>query len=227
MQNSIQLIIFDCDGVLIDSEILASRHEASAAKKLGFNISTEEVCEKFTGLPSKFFWQYIGEKIGQELSQEFISQQIKDMHDSFATDLSEIKNVRAALETITLPICVASTTRLDNLKENLHTTNLISFFGDNVFSASQVSKPKPAPDVYLFAAKNMGIEPKNCLAIEDSEAGMIAATTAGIRTIGFLGGSHIQKGRHYTEQKAKLLNAGAIDIFDDFSLLDSMLSKYL
>ncbi len=218
-----QLIIFDCDGVLIDSEIIASRIEAQVANELGHNISADEICTKYMGMPHRVLWQNIFAEIGKTMPEDFLELQKQRLVKAFAQELKPIDKIAETLANLPMAKCVASSTHKTQLIENLRTTNLLNFFENNVFSVSEVEKPKPHPDVFLFAAKEMGFDTNDCLVIEDSVPGIRAAKAAGMRVFGFLGGSHIRDGHGNS-----LLENGAelvFESFEDFAALGSGLTN--
>ena len=188
------LVIFDCDGVLIDSEIIACRTSAEFANKYGNPITTEEVIRRFTGKPTRLLWETICKETGIAFDEDVFRELIDYTHSVFKSELQTTNGIAQVLEKMPVEFGVASTTRLDNLKRNLAQVGLIDYFGENIFSASQVAHPKPAPDVYLFAAKNMGYAPKDCIVIEDSIPGVQAAKAAGMNVFGYCGASHIAAG---------------------------------
>ena len=216
------LIIFDCDGVLIDSEHIAARIESKAANSLGHPITVEEILDQFVGRPSRYIWEKVAHDLGKELPQDFISKHQVELANAFKNELLPIFGISEALAKLPFAKCVASSTEKSKLIINLKTTNLLRHFGENVFSASQVERAKPFPDLFLFAAQTMGFEPKECLVIEDSVAGVCAARAADMAVIGFIGGSHVRGG-----QKEKLLANGAIDTFESMACLNDIISSYL
>lgn len=188
------LVIFDCDGVLIDSEIVAARLEAEAITELGLPMTALEICARFAGVTTREVWQTLERELGHPLPAGFFEAHIAHVRDVFSRDLEAIPGARTAVERLDLPCCVASSTRLPALVDNLGTTGLVDLFAGRIFSASQVKRSKPAPDVFLFAASQMGADPADCLVIEDSVAGVTAARRAGMTVVGFLGGSHVTPG---------------------------------
>ncbi len=215
------LVIFDCDGVLIDSEHIAARIEAKAANSLGHPIKEEEILEEFVGKPSRFIWEKVSRDLGMPLPEGFLEQHKRDLEDIFAKELVAINGIFSALERLKAPKCVASSTEKSKLLKNLETVKLLDFFGESVFSASQVERAKPFPDLFLFAAQTMGYSSQRCLVIEDSVPGVIAAREANMTVIGFLGGSHIRSG-HGDKLKAH----GALEVFDNMENLNEIISQF-
>lgn len=201
------LLIFDCDGVLIDSEIVAARLEAEAITALGLPMSAQDICTRFAGTTTREVWATLERELGRPLPVGFFEAHLAHVRDVFSRDLEAIPGVRAMLEQLDVPFCVASSTQLPSLITNLGTAGLAGFFDGHVFSASQVKRPKPAPDVFLFAASQMGADPAECLVVEDSVAGVTAARRAGMPVVGFTGGSHVGPGHG---ERLIALGAGAI-----------------
>lgn len=213
------LVIFDCDGVLIDSEILVARAEAAAITSLGLPTTAEEICRRFTGVTTREVWATLERELGRPLPRGFFEAHQADVRDLFARELQAIAGVREAVTTLGLPYCVASSTHMPALVTNLGTVGLVDLFAPFIFSASQVKRPKPAPDVFLYAASQMGADPADCLAIEDSALGVSAARRAGMRVIGFLGGAHVGPGHG-----DRLTAAGAEVLFSAMSDLSTVIA---
>jgi len=213
------LIIFDCDGVLVDSEMIASRELATYLTDLGRPTMGEECREAFTGLSIKA----VGEKVRRDWSVDLPRDFVADLRErdrvAFERDLKAIPGVAAVLDELDrlgLRFCVASSGTPEKIRHSLTITNLIARFDGHVFSASQVTHGKPAPDLFLLAAKTMGAAPDDCLVIEDSPAGVQAARAAGMRVLGFAGGAHC--GRDYAD---KLKDTDAV--FTDMTALPKLI----
>ncbi len=215
------LVIFDCDGVLIDSEIVAARLEAEAITELGLPMTAEEICSRFAGTTTREVWQTLERELGRTLPPGFFEAHLAHVREVFSRDLEAIPGARAAVERLDLPFCVASSTHLGPLLTNLGTAGLADLFDGRVYSASQVRRPKPAPDVFMFAASQMGADPADCLVIEDSVAGVGAARRAGMTVAGFLGGSHVGAGHG-----ERLRAAGASQLFSRMDELDGVIGTH-
>ncbi len=187
-----KLVIFDCDGVCVDSEIIANRIYAQSLSALGCNITTEDMIRLFTGLSLKATQQLILDRYGLDLGEEFFAIQSKATIDAFNTELTPLMHtILPFLDERNIARCVASNSNKTHVLHCLESTDLFRFFTlPSIFTASQVKKGKPAPDLFLLAAAAMGYAPENCLVIEDSRAGIQAALAAGMHVIGFLGGTH-------------------------------------
>lgn len=201
-----RLIIFDCDGVLVDSEIVANRIEAEALTSIGYPLTTEECIKRFTGVSTKGLREIIFEESGLEISLDFLAKQQDRILKAFETELKPLtKEVLQMIEEANIMRCIASSSPLNRVTKSLELTRLTSFFNrDSIFTSQQVVKGKPAPDLFLFAAEQMGFSSENCLVIEDSFSGIQAAISAGMQVIGFLGGSHTQY--EWYQQKIKSYN---------------------
>jgi HAD superfamily hydrolase (TIGR01509 family) len=215
------LVIFDCDGVLIDSEIVVARLEAEAMTSLGLPMTVETVCARFAGTTTKEVWETVAREIGRPLPSGFLEAHLAHVREVFARELQPIPGARTAVEALGIPCCVASSTRLPALLDNIATCGLLDLFDGRIFSASQVKRPKPAPDVLMYAASQMGADPADCLVIEDSVAGVSAACRAGMTVVGFLGGGHVTAGL-----ADRLSAAGATSVFSRMAELPRILSAH-
>ncbi len=217
------LVIFDCDGVLIDSEIIAARVESELITEAGFEISAEELAELYAGLT----FQDIMLRI-EEVSQVPFSAALIDRCQKLVTERLQhvpmIEGAAQAVMSVTAPRCICSNSSAEQLDLTLGVTGLKPLFGDKVYSAKAVGKPKPAPDVYLYAAKQFGADPRNTFVIEDSVHGVHGAKAAGTRVIGFTGASHT-----YPGHADALTEAGAetvISRWRDFPAVLAALSEW-
>ncbi|KAA2237328.1 HAD family hydrolase [Salinarimonas soli] len=217
---SVDLVIFDCDGVLIDSESLAARVHAEALGALGYPTSAAELIRRFTGVPDREMYAVIESEWGRSLPADYDERARAALSALYARDLRPIPGVGAALDGIRHPVCVASSSAPDKLRTVLRLTGLHDRFAPNIFSASQVSRGKPAPDLFLFAAERMGVAPARCLVIEDSVAGVAAAVAAGMPVLGFTGASHCGPGHG-----ERLTQAGAGAVFDDMRRLAPLVAE--
>jgi len=217
----IELVIFDCDGVLVDSELIASRVEAQLLTAAGYDISAEELAETYAGLTFKDILLRIEQKSGIPLQASLLDTSEKLVDQKLATDVRAIPGAGEAVMSVTCPRCVCSNSSPQRLDLMLTATNIKPLFGANIFSslATPTGKPKPAPDVYLHAAKTMGADTANCFVIEDSAPGVRAAKTAGMRVIGFTGAAH-----SYPGHADALTEAGAETVMRRWPELNGVLS---
>jgi HAD superfamily hydrolase (TIGR01509 family) len=202
-----RLVIFDCDGVLIDSEMIACRADAALLTELGFPTSVEDVLDRYVGLSAKVLIADIEARHGRVLPAEFPGLLRARIEAAFEHELKPMAGVETLLQSLHLPRCVASSSSLPRLAHALSLVRLRDHFHPHIFSATQVANGKPAPDLFLFAAREMGVAPRDCAVVEDSVAGVRAGVAAGMRVIGFVGGSHCRDGH-----AARLTAAGAVEI---------------
>lgn len=183
------LLIFDCDGVLVDSEVLACRIDAEVLTELGVPYTAEEIMRQFVGVSMKDMIARIEAERGFSLPRDLGEKVNRTLFARFETDLEPIQGVREAILALPYQRCVASSSVPERIALSLRVTGLAQLF-DHVFSATEVPRGKPAPDLFLHAARHMETHPSSCLVIEDSPAGVQAALAAGMRVIGFTGGAH-------------------------------------
>lgn len=184
------LIIFDCDGVLIDSEVIACRVDAECFAEIGFPVTFDDVRERYVGTTWRTMFADVEVRHQRALPENFIEVVRARTAAAFETELKATVGVEALLDTLAYAKCIASSSGLDRLEHSLTLTNLWGRFAPHIFSAMQVARGKPAPDLFLFAAAQMGVAPDACLVVEDSVAGVQAARAAGMRVFGFAGGGH-------------------------------------
>jgi HAD superfamily hydrolase (TIGR01509 family) len=185
-----ELIIFDCDGVLIDSEAIACRADSACLAEIGIALSAEEIMDRYLGISAAAMCADIERRQGCVLPAGFAATLRVRVAAAFEAELAPMAGVEAALAALPYPRCVASSSAPERLRHSLSLTRLLHWFEPHVFSAAQVARGKPAPDLFLYAAQRFATAPEHCLVIEDSPAGIDAAVTAGMTAIGFCGGSH-------------------------------------
>lgn len=190
------LIIFDCDGVLVDSEIIAASIEARLLTEAGYPIDTARLNERFAGLTWKDILVAVEKEAGLPLSAALIGKVEKQLDDKLAREVRAIEGAGAAALAIDLPRCICSNSSSHRLKAMLSRARLYDIFAPNIFSAKDLpeGRTKPAPDIYLHAAAQMGRSTDRTIVVEDSVHGITAARGAGMRVIGFTGGSHSWQG---------------------------------
>jgi HAD superfamily hydrolase (TIGR01509 family) len=185
-------LIFDCDGVLVDSELIASRVEAELARELGLELSIEQAHAMFLGKTVDGVLDAITERTGKRPGSVFTYNWAFATAHAFKRELAAVPFVRAALEELRRRghrMAVASQSPLARVRLSLEITELAEFFADRVYVTSMVPRPKPAPDIYLHAANGLATPPAGCIVIEDSPAGAAAARAAGFRVIGYAPGA--------------------------------------
>jgi HAD superfamily hydrolase (TIGR01509 family) len=191
------LVILDCDGVLIDSEMLACSAEAVYLAEIGIPISAAEILERYLGISLAVMLTDLESRHDcalPGLPQDFADTLRQRMATAFEAELRAMPGIEAVLTALPHPRCVASSSAPERLRHSLRLTGLLAYFDPHIFSASQVPRGKPAPDLFLFAAARMDATPAACVVIEDSVPGVQAAVAAGMRVIGFTGGSHCRPG---------------------------------
>ncbi len=191
MNERIQLVIFDCDGVLVDTERISIGVDAFVLAELGWLMSEVEVVERFVGRPASYMTGQIEAHLGRTLPKDW-EQQFEHLYrEVFESELIPVNGIVEALDRIEaagLPSCVASSGTYERMRHTLGLTGLYRRFEGRIFSADEVSAGKPAPDVFLHAAELMGVEPAACAVVEDNFYGVEAARAAGMIAFGYAGG---------------------------------------
>ena len=220
LNGSVDLVIFDCDGVLVDSEVISCRAHAETLTRHGYPISADEVLVRFLGVSDREARMTIEAELGRSLPDDFEAQMKQAALQRYADDLQSIPYVDEVIAAIALPKCVASSGTPEKIRHGLDCADLYDMLAPHIFSATQVKRGKPAPDLFLFAAEQMGAAPARCLVIEDSVPGVTGARAAGMTVLGFHGGSHCAAGH------AELLRAaGAAVTFDDMRQLSDLIAQ--
>ncbi|MDP3691735.1 HAD family hydrolase [Bradyrhizobium sp.] len=214
------LVIFDCDGVLVDSEVISCAAHAEMLNRHGYTITPDQVLERFLGVSDREARQTIEAELGRALPDDFDSQMKQATLRRYADELRAIPRIDEAIAAISLPKCVASSGTPEKIRHGLTCAGLHDRLAPHIFSASQVERGKPAPDLFLFAAGQMRAAPARCLVIEDSLPGIAAAVAAGMSVLGFHGGSHCRPGHG-----ERLRAAGAAAIFDDMRQLPGLIGR--
>jgi HAD superfamily hydrolase (TIGR01509 family) len=218
---SAALVIFDCDGVLIDSETITCRVQAERLAAHGFAVTTEDVIRRFTGMRDREMYAILEREHGSALPDDYDAATKELIAEAYRRELRALLGVAAALDAIALPVCVASSSNPKKLRFGLELTGLYLRFAPHLFSAAEVGRGKPAPDLFLFAAARMGKLPGDCLVIEDSVAGVQAARAAGMAVYGFCGGGHCRDGHG-----DRLREQGAALVFERMEALPSLVGEW-
>ena len=208
-----QLIIFDCDGILVDSEPLSNSMFIDALAEIGFSMTMEECRDLFVGRSPENNIETIERMLGSPLPKDFLVDLGKKTDAAFEQYLRPVPGIESALREITFPVCVASSSPPEMILENLRRTGLLPRFEGRIFSATQVVNGKPAPDLFLHAAQVMKAPAESCAVIEDSVAGVQAGTSAGMTVFAYTG----------TFSADSLKDAGAHIVFDDMRQLPELL----
>ena len=186
-----ELVIFDCDGVLIDSEIISSRVLLALLKTVGVHVDFAHFQANYLGRSWPKVVSDIRINYGLSLGEDFEESYRSELLRTFETELATTPGVRDVLDRLSVPHCVATSSTPRRLARSLEITGLDRHFAGRTFTASQVENGKPAPDLFLLAARTMGADPARCLVIEDSAPGIEAARRAGMRCYHYTGGRHL------------------------------------
>lgn len=189
---SIDLVIFDCDGVILDSEIISADMLIRELTAYHVIIDRKFVARHFLGRSYSVVFSQIRDIFGIELPAEFETQYRAALLVEFSRSLKPIADVGKVATSLNVPFCVATSSSPERAGKSLEISGLHHIFGKNLFTADQVKHGKPAPDLLFFAAKNMDVRPENCLLIEDSLNGIRAGIAANMQILRFIGGSHIE-----------------------------------
>lgn len=215
------LVIFDCDGVLVDSEpiSIAVLRETIAAD--GVEISEADAYRHFLGRSMTSIAETLEVEFGLVITSEHLRHIRTRLFGHFRAELQPIAGIAEALDGIALPYCVASSSKPERIRLSLEVTGLLDRFEPHIYSSSMVKHGKPAPDLFLHAARDMGAAPADCLVVEDSAAGIEAAKRAGMRVFAFTGGSHGIPG----DLRSKSASLMPDTIFDDMRMLPRLLGS--
>lgn len=186
------LLAFDCDGVLVDSEIIAAEVDAALLNEAGYEISVEDVTHRFAGMTGKMIFETVAGELGHALPADIAERAHVEIDRRLAEELKPVPGARELLQAVKGPRCTCSNSAMDRLSISLKKADLYDLLAPNIFSAVEVGdkQPKPSPNVYLHAARQFGIAPRRMLVLEDSRFGVAAAKAAGARVIGFTGARH-------------------------------------
>jgi HAD superfamily hydrolase (TIGR01509 family) len=202
------LIIFDCDGVLVDSELLSCRCLSSALAGYGINLGVDQALDLFLGRSLTAVFEHY-EALGCSIPEQFAAELKIGIRATFLSSLCPIEGVNSVLEDLRIPHCVASSSDVERVSFSLSLTGLAPYFDSQLYTSQMVARGKPAPDLFLYAAERMQADPRRTLVIEDSISGVRAAKAAGMTVWGFVGGSHYQS----RDGEAILHAAGADRVF--------------
>ena len=218
-----ELVIFDCDGVLVDSEIIALAQMRRALGKAGLMLSAAQTLDFCLGLRLESVIQKAEAALGSALPSTFGSDVADQILIRLDAQLQGIDGVPEAVARIGARSCVASSSAPERIRRSLEAAGYASLFEPHVFSAQMVAQGKPSPDLFLYAAQQMAVSPPQCLVIEDSLAGVQGAVSAGMAVFGFVGGGHFADS---PMQGDRLAAAGAHLVFDKMQQLPDIIAAY-
>lgn len=184
----VKCIIFDCDGVLVDTEKIGNGIMLSMAAEYGFEMKLEDAYRDFNGRNLKECFLHIEKAIGKKLPDNFESDYREKSFEAFRTQVKPMEGIVSFLDKLKIPYCVASSGPVDKIRLNLEVAGLLDKFENKIFSSYQIKSWKPEPGIFLHAAKEMRFEVKDCIVIEDSKAGVIAGIQGGFKVYGFANG---------------------------------------
>ncbi len=214
------LIIFDCDGVLVDSEVIACRAVADTLSAFGYAVTADIIAERFTGISDKDMYAILAAELGSAWPADFDAAMQRRARERFERELRAVPGVEAAVAQLAMKRCVASSSVPENLAYKLRRTGLFDLFSPAIFSTVLVARGKPAPDIFIYAAAQMGSAASRSLVIEDSAPGVTAAKAAGMTAFGFAGASHCRPGH-----AERLAAAGADLVFADMRELPRLIAQ--
>jgi HAD superfamily hydrolase (TIGR01509 family) len=202
-----ELLIFDCDGVLVDSELITNRVFVGMLNELGLALTLEDMFERFVGRSMPQCLSMIKELLGHEVPEEFVAEFRVRIAAALKSELKAVPGIESVLESVKLPYCVASSGTHDKMQLTLGLTGLLPKFQGKMFSVTEVAHPKPYPDVFLHAAKKSGVAASACAVIEDTPTGVQAGVAAGMTVFGFCAHTPrhrlLEAGAHHTFEKMR------------------------
>lgn len=204
----IKCVIFDCDGVLVDTEKIGNEILLSMAAEHGFEMKIEDAYRNFNGRNLKDCFRHIEEAIAKKLPESFENEYREKSFDAFRTQVQPMEGVVDFIDSLKIPYCVASSGPVDKIRLNLETAGLLDKFENRIFSSYQIKSWKPDPGIFLHAASEMGFNVEDCIVVEDSKAGVIAGKSGGFTVYGLANDNN----------KTDLIEEGAI-VFENFEQL--------
>jgi HAD superfamily hydrolase (TIGR01509 family) len=214
LKKDVALVIFDCDGVLIDSEPIANRVFMEQLETVGLSMPLEDVMRTFVGRTRDGCIELAGRMLGRPLPEEFGRRWDLALYEALEREVKPVEGIPELLRGMTLPYCVASNGERERMQRALRAAGLLAFVHDRLFTASDVAHPKPAPDLFLHAAKTMGVEPARCAVVEDTPTGVKAGVAAGMKVFGYAGAAHADR---------EALQREGAPVFDSMKSLPALL----
>ena len=219
---NISHLIFDCDGVIVDSEIVATRLSLKVLAPYGYASDEETHCRRFSGMLTSKIMEIIFEELGKPIPDSLVEDLDHLFETEFEQVLKPIPGMPELLKSQSLPLSIVSNSWVDSVRRSLSISGISGVSDGRIYSAEHVPHPKPAPDVYQLAIREIGLPTDQLLVVEDSVAGVTAAKAAGLTVIGFLGASHIFEG-HDAKLKAQGVDYLASDANELTALLQTLL----
>lgn len=217
-----QYILFDCDGVLVDSEIIAAQVLLRLLKPFGYEMNVKLFMQRYAGMKDHDILASLSAQHAIVFPAQFPHQLEVAIDNSLGAELQAIHGVQQALQGIRLPKAVVSNSQLERVQNSLRVAQVSDFFGDRIYTAEMAGKPKPDPQIYRFALAQLGLQPHEALVVEDSLTGVTAAHEAGLTVIGFVGASHIMEGH-----AEKLMAGGAATTVQTMADLPRVLEMFM
>jgi HAD superfamily hydrolase (TIGR01509 family) len=217
VKKKFELVIFDCDGVLVDSELITNRVFAKMLNELGIPISIEEMFERFVGRSMPQCLEIITDLLGHPVPDGFVEDYYARSRAALQRELKAVPDIEMVLAALDPPFCVASSGTHEKMQTTLGVTGLLPLFSGRIYSVTEVPRSKPFPDVYLYAARQQGIAPAACAVIEDTPTGVSAGVAAGMTVFGYCA----------LMPKHRLIEAGAHHTFDRMRDLPALISQGL
>lgn len=208
-------LIFDCDGVLVDSESMSIGILLQLGQKIGFVMEEKVAVDRFAGVALQQILQYMEEESQQKFAPNIIHEYRRLTYEAFRQNIQAVPGIRPLLQQLSVPFCVASNAPQEKIRLNLGLLQLLPYFGEHIYSAYDVQRWKPEPELFLHAAQKMGFDPKDCAVVEDSLAGVQAARTGGFTVYGYAHGRRAEE----------LAQAGAI-VFDHMDKLPQLWEEH-
>jgi HAD superfamily hydrolase (TIGR01509 family) len=211
-----RLVIFDCDGVLVDSEIITNQVYVKMLNELGVPVTLDDMFEQFVGRPMSYCWELVEKMLGRPLPPRLVEEYRLRTTAALEAELKTVRGIEKTLDALDargVPFCVASSGTHEKMQTTLGLTGLLPRFAGRIYSVTEVARAKPAPDVYLYAAAKNGIDPAACCVVEDSPTGVTAGVAAGMTVYGYCG----------LTPRERLADAGAQFTFDEMERLPDLL----
>ena len=217
-------VIFDCDGVIVNSEAICQKIEIDCLAEIGLAFDPLEYSNRFLGSGRNEYYDALNQEHQRRLGRPLPTSVFVSMHERTSVELdlrlAAVAGVEAAVRSINIPVAVASGSSASSLEEKLSKVGLHDLFAPHIYSADLVERGKPAPDIFLYAAEQLGVAAERCVAVEDSINGILSALRAGMITVGFTGGGHCGTGH-----RDRLKQVGAAHVIEHMDQLMPLLSE--